>query len=79
MNRQILKSNLGDGTKLWTVTLTGDPTDLGSPAARASQISLLKTLADTPDLQLCGATFFRTLKMQHTGDAWTIVMEAVSP
>lgn len=47
--------------------------------ARASQISLLKTLADTPDLQLCGAAFFSKLRMEHTGECWKVTMEAVSP
>jgi len=78
MIRTTTKSNLGDGSKLWTIILSGDPTEPGSIASRASQISLLKTLADTPELQKCGDAFFTKMRMAHDGEKWSITLEAIS-
>jgi hypothetical protein len=78
VTRTTTKSNLGDGQKLWTVTFTSDPCEPGTASQRAAQVSLLKTLADTPELQLCGLNFFEKMRMSHDGTNWHIVLEAVS-
>lgn len=76
MTRTTTKSNLGDGQKLYTVNLLSPPCEA---LDRGLQVSLLKSLADTPELQKCGDVYFTKLRMAHDGIQWVITMEAVGP
>lgn len=45
--------------------------------ARAAQISLLRTISDNPELQLCGLIPFQKMNVRHTGECWIVELEAI--
>jgi len=48
----------------------------GSIQAKFQQIQMIRTLADTPELQLCGYYPFQKMSMRHNGTNWVMELEA---
>ena len=69
--------SLGDNTSKLIVSFESEGCEAGTLESRNQQISLLKVLADTPGLLMCGLKPFEKLTMVHNGLAWTATIEAV--
>lgn len=70
------KTTLGGGQARYTVKYESDPCEPGTMQARAVQIALLRTIGETPDLQLCGLIPFQKMSIRHTGECWLVELEA---
>jgi len=46
-------------------------------AGRNTQVDILGTLRDQPQLLYCGPVLFDTMKISHDGTCWVVEMEAV--
>lgn len=74
----IVTTSLGDGNCRRTIRLTSEPCTPNTIEARMQQVQLLREFAETPEVQMCGFTFFQKMTMSHTGEVWVIELEATS-
>ena len=79
MRRSFTKTTLGGNETRVTVRYESERCEPGSLEARKEQIRLLRTLADSTELQNCGFHPFQKLTMKHTGESWLIELEATGP
>lgn len=77
MKRSFSNATMGGGQSKVIVRYESESCELGSSKARMEQMRLLKTLADTAELQNCGYWPFQKMSMKHTGEVWIIELEAI--
>ena len=70
------KTTMGGGQDRYTLRYESEACEPGSREARMEQMRMLRTIADTPELQICGFHPFQKMSMRHTGDCWVIELEA---
>lgn len=77
MNRIISQVPL-EGDVRHCVRIESDGCDEGpqSLRGRIEAFHLLRTLADVPDLLLCGTQSFERLTMRHDGQRWIVEAES---
>jgi len=79
MRRQpMVKTTMGGNQARYTVRLESELCEPGIPA-NMERMRMLRTIADTPDLQMCGFYPFQKFSMRHTGEMWIIELEASGP
>lgn len=71
------RTTLGGGQARFLQKYESENCEPGTIQARMEQISMLRTLADTPELHLCGLYPYQKFSMRHNGDCWIIELEAV--
>jgi hypothetical protein len=77
MRRSITKATMGGNQSKTVVRYESEFCEPGTQKARMEQMRLLRTLAETPELQNCGYFAFQKMNMRHTGEVWVIELEAV--
>lgn len=77
MKRVVSKVKMGGRLVRHRVRLDGDDCPVGAQVRRFQQHQLLRHVADTPDLLICGGLPFEKLAMQHDGTRWVIEAEAI--
>ena len=75
----ITKTTMGGTQVRFTLKYESEPCEPGTILARQEQMRMLRTLADSPELQLCGFYPFQKMSVRHTGDCWLIELEAIGP
>lgn len=72
----VTRTTMGGGQARYSVRYESEPCEPGSKESRMEQMRLLRTLAESPELQICGFFPFQKMSMRHTGDCWLIELEA---
>lgn len=79
MHREVKQTRINDDQSRFEVTITGTPCQPNTQMSRFHAIEILSALATVPGLADCGITPFQSLKMQHDGEKWVVVLEANGP
>lgn len=79
MRRSFSKTTLGGNDVRVTVRYESEYCEPGTPEARREQMRLLRTLADSTELQICGFHPFQKMTMKHNGTVWLMELEATGP
>jgi len=77
MKRTTSRVSIGGEQCRVTVRLDSDPCEVGTIEGRKAQVDLLRALTENIELMNCGFKPFQKLSMKHTGENWSIEMEAV--
>lgn len=80
MRRSALnKTTMGGNQARYSVRFESELCEPGTTQYRMEQMRLLRTLADSPELQMCGFYPFQKMSVRHTGEFWLIELEAIGP
>jgi hypothetical protein len=75
VKRTSKKVSLGGDSFKSVVQFESEPCSKDTLASRKEQVSILKTLVDTPSLLVLGYREFEKLTMTHNGNAWVVTLE----
>ncbi len=74
----MVKATMGGNQARYTVKFESELCEPGVQM-NTERVRMLRTLAETPELQMCGYYPFQKLSMRHTGEMWIIELEAIGP
>jgi hypothetical protein len=74
----LTETRIGENQTRYRVTLFSDPCPAGTQLARFLQFELLRTIANDPSVTACGTTDFQTMTMNHDGEKWVVICEAIA-
>ena len=78
MRKSTKRIPIGTSQVRYIVTLTSDPVMAGALDMNQKQHEMLRTLADQPEMCICGPGRFDKLRMDFNGSEWVIQMESVT-
>lgn len=73
------KTTMGGFTARYSIRYESELCEPSTTEARMEQIRMIRTLADSPELQICGFYPFQKMSMHHTGNRWIMELEAIGP
>lgn len=74
----MVKTTMGGNQARYSIRFESEVCEPGIQA-NTERMRMLRTIADTPELQMCGYYPFQKLSMRHTGEMWIIELEAIGP
>lgn len=79
MRKSLKRIPVGERRTRYIVTYFGETVDLelGDLDVHHKQVLMLRTLADQPELLVCGAARFQKMAMNFNGSEWVVEMQAV--
>lgn len=76
MNRSVFHQKIGDDEVRTSIRIEGEDCSPNTFEYRWYQTTLLRMMAETPELLNCGMEAFQKLRMYHDGGKWIIEAEA---
>ena len=73
----LIKIPLNEFQTRYRLSYESEPCETNSVAGRNTQLDLLRSLVDQPQLCYCGSQIFDTMKVYHNGSAWVVEMESL--
>jgi hypothetical protein len=73
----LIRIPLNEKQTRYKLVYRSEPCEPNSVAGRNTQVDILGTLRDQPQLLYCGPVLFDTMKISHDGTCWVVEMEAV--
>lgn len=74
---QMTKTPLGDGRHRYKVQLMSEPVEKGTTQERLEKASVLRAIADQPDLSVVNGEDFETMRAFYSGSCWVFEFEVV--